>query len=98
HLDLHSFPTRRSSDLGRSRIRAIEIHRSGYLSGRAGGPHRRIWKWKDASPSLACFAGTKCQWRLLLPIQETGRRRDCLLSDLGRSEEHTSELQSLAYL
>src|SRR5205823_9170353 len=87
--DLHSFPTRRSSDLGG-----------------AFGPTRR---WASPQPVSRAVSG-ECvraeeargdadpgEWRRGVPA-----RGDCAARPRrprrGRSEEHTSELQSLAYL
>src|SRR5205823_14060497 len=69
HRDLHSFPTRRSSDLRDRRRLHVRCARDGPVVGRLQQGHRR----EDQLP--------------------VGRLR-CR----HRSEEHTSELQSLAYL
>src|SRR5205823_13029283 len=89
---LHSFPTRRSSDLrppdGRARAPATRCLPAA-RSGRRPAP--------AAAPPSAAAAGA--------PVSRA--RGSCRLSDrqlgeqargLLRSEEHTSELQSLAYL
>src|SRR5947207_9664811 len=65
HPDLHSFPTRRSSDLGRSSRRPASSHRA---------PGRR--------------ATAKSAKRV------RGFVNSFLPNAVGRSEEHTSELQS----
>src|SRR5205814_5314146 len=73
HRDLHSFPTRRSSDLGargRPARDASNRSRRGYVR----GPPR---PWRPL-----CAAGARSAPRL---------RK-------ARSEEHTSELQSLRHL
>src|SRR5438445_6235027 len=67
HRDLHSFPTRRSSDL--RRLRAAPARRPG------PAPRQR----SQAAPAMVHRAAT------------AGPRS-------GRSEEHTSELQSRQYL
>src|SRR5437899_10181950 len=64
HGDLHSFPTRRSSDLVRV-LAAVEL---------------------NANEKLHCRADSA----------ETGK--DQAITTPGRSEEHTSELQSLRHL
>src|SRR5205823_14353917 len=79
HRDLHSFPTRRSSDLekrrsDRARCRQARAQPQGGCR-RAGTPEERL------AP-----AGAEVRARL---------RRHLFAP---RSEEHTSELQSLAYL
>src|SRR5687767_15618212 len=66
HRDLHSFPTRRSSDLPMARLPMARR-----LSPRAHGPDNSLRALPPGSP-----------WR----------------AEMSRSEEHTSELQSLAYL
>src|SRR5687767_15644389 len=63
HRDLHSFPTRRSSDLGNPLVNALDRARDN----------------RDRSINIVNDAGVN-------------------FSDHDRSEEHTSELQSLAYL
>src|SRR5205823_7150923 len=80
HGDLHSFPTRRSSDLGhrRGECRLGGGEPDGRQSaGRVRGRRRR-----DA-PVARGSLGEGDELRQELPL---------------RSEEHTSELQSLAYL
>src|SRR5205823_7126026 len=84
HRHLHSFPTRRSSDLCPARAR----HRG---PGQACGPSPR----QDRPPRLGALRPARLERRRLddrsrKTAQRTRRR--------GRSEEHTSELQSLAYL
>src|SRR5687767_15381159 len=72
HRDLHSFPTRRSSDLS--------------ASSRASS---------TASPrttTATCTAATRPS------TPPAPRRISAAFSTSPRSEEHTSELQSLAYL
>src|SRR5205823_12781762 len=65
HRDLHSFPTRRSSDLARA------------------GAHHRDGKARARNGRGRLRANQQCG-------HATGHH--------SRSEEHTSELQSLAYL
>src|SRR5205823_7674243 len=88
---LHSFPTRRSSDLafttaGRpaiTRRRSGPGHRRRRPSERAAGRGgRRRLAWPEAPPITAPRS-------LRVPGADAAFRR---------SEEHTSELQSLAYL
>src|SRR5205823_14092827 len=84
--DLHSFPTRRSSDLLRL----------------DGGRHRT-----GAGDGLCTDAEPRFLWPQPVPIlddrpdgDDAGGDRHFLQAVLraARSEEHTSELQSLAYL
>src|SRR5687768_7400737 len=93
HLrDLHSFPTRRSSDLrGRTGRRA-----DSRAAGTAVGAHDRVIACVGrggpcASCCRSCGAGGASTFRVLL----SGRILSCFF---GRSEEHTSELQSRLHL
>src|SRR5687767_15750708 len=70
-LDLHSFPTRRSSDLETERDRDELLSRA------------------DAEIE---------QLAALRRAERDQARREARQGALDRSEEHTSELQSLAYL
>src|SRR5205814_8107892 len=82
HWDLHSFPTRRSSDLG----------------GGEGGD-------RSGAEFSGCAAG---QQYVDETLEGVARRQDATLQERGhappscnltsRSEEHTSELQSLRHL
>src|SRR5205823_12726647 len=73
HRALHSFPTRRSSDLT-SRLRAHPLCWARATCASPSEPRRStIWT---------------CSWCAACPASTAERR----------SEEHTSELQSLAYL
>src|SRR5205823_13346334 len=78
HLDLHSFPTRRSSDL---RL-AVLVNREPAGVG-AGADNQR-----------SCVVGAQLE---AARVDAAALGREQLLQ-AGRSEEHTSELQSLAYL
>src|SRR5205823_13749309 len=82
HRDLHSFPTRRSSDLRNSPASRRRRNSS------------RVRKWY-AAPS-------RSPGRALRVVADTEypKRSGCRVtsSRAMRSEEHTSELQSLAYL
>src|SRR5439155_12258143 len=83
----HSFPTRRSSDLRRSRNNGSPPFRS---SPRCCGCS---WKSRDSvrvPPSGACSAAAR-PFPLSWPS-------DCLRASTSRSEEHTSELQSRGHL
>src|SRR5205823_13461441 len=79
--DLHSFPTRRSSDLtlmtGASRYSNARSETSAAIS--PPGPPVIVGSWSTIT--LPVFAAV-----------------DRIASSSSRSEEHTSELQSLAYL
>src|SRR5262249_59205793 len=89
HRDLHSFPTRRSSDLtatpptarpsGRRRRRRKNKHH-GQACARASAERQR------SEGGDAAHAGEPAEAQLACPI------------DPRRSEEHTSELQSLTNL
>src|SRR5205823_13592716 len=74
HPPLHSFPTRRSSDLSHQTNKLVSIQKR--RSSKT--PHRNL--------------GLVIARKVFRPKQFPGR---CIQT---RSEEHTSELQSLAYL
>src|SRR5205823_11364485 len=79
--DLHSFPTRRSSDLGRAEF------------------HSPLGTTPIACRPCAALAdavvSTTHPWAYFTPAERGGFEAVCARA---RSEEHTSELQSLAYL
>src|SRR5205823_12416764 len=84
----HSFPTRRSSDLGREpAMTAVAQALAGLkvleFGGYAAGPH--------IGKVLANFGASTIH-------MESRERPDGFRIQYPRSEEHTSELQSLAYL
>src|SRR5205823_8158534 len=89
HRDLHSFPTRRSSDLGGQPVRAeAALGEPSQLVGQANGGVERL--------------ASRYQ-----PVRESHPKRFVAVDSaagqdevhrVARSEEHTSELQSLAYL
>src|SRR5205823_11118791 len=83
HRDLHSFPTRRSSDLGTYTFSTILFIPSG-----SGPATIRFESQEVVSPDLPTVF-------LHLDFMPDNRVR---IDDDPRSEEHTSELQSLAYL
>src|SRR5205823_14150801 len=95
---LHSFPTRRSSDLGRADRGLYRGRQATRHHERGRAPAR---PWPGAGEGLSAGAQT-----MGIPTIKTGpmtvdefyeftdRRPD----EEKRSEEHTSELQSLAYL
>src|SRR5207302_4495043 len=73
HRDLHSFPTRRSSDL---KIRELAAKQGGSI--------------RDSSFSRDPNGREYADVALRVPMQNY----NLLMQSLGRSEEHTSELQS----
>src|SRR5205823_15012128 len=93
--DLHSFPTRRSSDL----LIALAVALAKELSGQAHferaqetakvGDHCQT----DPGGSVAQQEASHCKTDQQLYAEMTDKRFNGV-----RSEEHTSELQSLAYL
>src|SRR5205823_14125548 len=91
HLSLLSFPTRRSSDLSRVfvciQIVFVAHHRVAEAVGRSGKLHRHV---------RLLLGLVEFQNRLTIRVQDTALRGQRGLQ--YRSEEHTSELQSLAYL
>src|SRR5205823_12633436 len=95
---LHSFPTRRSSDL-----RATLVSRSSTAPPRGpvrpgpatrwrSGPHEGC----NGTPIMAYLFHPEAEVELLDGIRYYEKQRKGL--GKSRSEEHTSELQSLAYL
>src|SRR5205823_14545714 len=96
HLHPHSFPTRRSSDLPRVAHEA-----------ELGGEEHRIAPAGERAPDeLLVGVGTihvrgveEIQAELECPMDGCDRFGVVVRAvELARSEEHTSELQSLAYL
>src|SRR5205823_13585273 len=83
HRDLHSFPTRRSSDLA-----ICQVDES--IDAVLAGAHQELSQLTAHEPlQTTCDALRLETWR----NPELARAQPRL-----RSEEHTSELQSLAYL
>src|SRR5690606_39551322 len=81
HRDLHSFPTRRSSDLGSCAQVGKDVHLSGGVG--LGG----VLEPATANPVIiedGAFIGSRC---IVVEGVRVGR-------EAVRSEEHTSELQS----
>src|SRR5205823_13001478 len=94
-LDLPSFPTRRSSDLTPGP--ALAVRPPGHRAGRseatgAPKPVARIVK-RDV---VRHIAGGDAASRATPPASASLRGQQ--IDETDRSEEHTSELQSLAYL
>src|SRR5207253_8370742 len=83
--DLHSFPTRRSSDLGPGRRMA-----QGKRIQRA-----KVARARDRGSNLVA-AWTRVSMGRYLPNRQKGL--DIVLHAVQRSEEHTSELQSRGHL
>src|SRR5206468_12235629 len=85
HRDLPSFPTRRSSDLRRSRAKSLltttASARRSELNGSRRRPEGRTWSLRSSS-FTSTILKSRCSWRCWKP------------SSNRRSEEHTSELQS----
>src|SRR5689334_23931097 len=82
HRDLHSFPTRRSSDLAPEMTAACPVARSRSTRASDAGIAAVRWRWCSRS-SVASSSS----------VPEV---RACTSS--ARSEEHTSELQSQFHL
>src|SRR5205823_13513364 len=92
HPDLHSFPTRRSSDLSAEPGQSHAV---------VGDPQfvNPISDWHLQTGSAASGAGDP----LTVPaygggMTDVSQNVDGMIRRAPRSEEHTSELQSLAYL
>src|SRR5205823_14791825 len=91
HRALHSFPTRRSSDLG------ADLNRD---PAQPGGGWQRKCRVLDISGAHA-FTHDSDQGSLRqAAVDDPAGSVECVKAwaPLIRSEEHTSELQSLAYL
>src|SRR5207249_7719505 len=86
-LDLHSFPTRRSSDLGPH----IVAQENAPAHRRAGDPH-----FRDADRRRRTQCGARFMSRILRPRAATHPHFAAIEPSTAsiRSEEHTSELQS----
>src|SRR5690606_42140280 len=82
--DLHSFPTRRSSDLSSSM--ALQIPWAMGTGCWKAGPHCPGNGWSRGSSASICAS------RVVFPCTIVAPAR--LLISESRSEEHTSELQS----
>src|SRR5437016_3680335 len=92
HRELHSFPTRRSSDLMMSDTEGKEVILSILGSGEFFGEMGLI---DDSPRSASVVAIEACE---LLCVNKRDFNR-CLAENFDmRSEEHTSELQSLTNL
>src|SRR5690606_40175859 len=82
HRYLHSFPTRRSSDLG------LDL-------ARRGGRHQLVERHDDVGSQQPLDLHRSLGREQMLRSVEMRFERDAFLAALGqRSEEHTSELQS----
>src|SRR5205823_14995527 len=96
HRDLHSFPTRRSSDLA---LTLNTLNVTGHLNTAAGGPISDAGAVTvGGATTLAGGAGNNITLSqaddFVGPVNFVSGKD----VSLNRSEEHTSELQSLAYL
>src|SRR5690606_41646455 len=88
-LDLHSFPTRRSSDLAADEFGEFDYSRSGNPTRRALEEKlAQLEHGKFAAAFSSGMAAITAVIRLLAPGDEV------IAGDELRSEEHTSELQS----
>src|SRR5206468_10741370 len=87
HRDLHSFPTRRSSDLSRCAAERPILEESP-----VGRISQAPWCWQARPSRLALLAPQdEVAWKPPHPEVAAGA---ALEEDEVRSEEHTSELQS----
>src|SRR5699024_12621881 len=88
HLDLHSFPTRRSSDLSSisssnvSNVASSGISNTNTSSSKFGSKSMFVYSIVERLSAVWSTIFNKCQFSLSIHIS-------CV-----RSEEHTSELQS----
>src|SRR3546814_2754636 len=84
----HSSPTRRSSDLAAGEIADIGIRQLGGLADEGGEGRRPCLDLRHVADAHAAALGERRRVRLEHPLEP-------LVQACGRSEEHTSELQSL---
>src|SRR5205823_10957110 len=97
HRVLHSFPTRRSSDLGEQTIYSTNIFVSASAFGGSGsivsvaiyGNNQKVAEFTDRPYSFS-WTNSPAGTEVLTAVATD--------SSGVRSEDHTSELQSLAYL
>src|SRR5207249_12257279 len=94
HHHLHSFPTRRSSDLRRENISLVGRICLGFKHAR--NAIRCAQRFRQISANLAEFVSENgfCFARKHLSRTASARARSDGESAFCRSEEHTSELQS----
>src|SRR5205823_9649954 len=97
-LNLHSFPTRRSSDLERLKDLHSRVHRGTYRA----QPSKRAYipkaDGRERPLGIAALEDKIVQHAVVTVLNQI-YEEDFLGFSYGfrRSEEHTSELQSLAY-
>src|SRR5437762_942648 len=92
HRDLHSFPTRRSSDLDSCRRAAGKKVRTQMIA------IRDVRKSFGSNLVLDGISLDVVQGEVVCVIGPSGSGKSTLLRCVNRSEEHTSELQSPMYL
>src|SRR5688572_31855192 len=92
HRSLHSFPTRRSSDLRR----AVRVH---HRPGRRDAMSEPALAPKEGAARVACWVTLLVSTALYFRADHVWREcgYDCAIFG-ERSEEHTSELQSQSNL
>src|SRR5262249_56908128 len=97
HLYLHSFPTRRSSDLGDQRLSPVRSE-----GGRKDGTDHDRWRLDRPVPSTVAGAKETAlgSQKQMVGVSWTDCERNGPAEVMPpiRSEEHTSELQSLTNL
>src|SRR5205823_14265962 len=96
YLTPHSFPTRRSSDLCQDKGLATAPSYKTFVSAVKRRPRYEQVN-KRAGPRAA-YPNEPMYWELLYELPRHGDRPFEVAHIDHRSEEHTSELQSLAYL
>src|SRR5690606_40685896 len=84
HRDLHSFPTRRSSDLGLCTYQSSDGTPYVFINGKSGD----IEQWRLTVQEAGI------EGRIVRRLKVDSQPEGCVVYAATRSEEHTSELQS----
>src|SRR5205823_13127819 len=96
HRDLHPFPTRRSSDLSGKTAAGADLQKQ-TGSGATVPVTTAQADAQDVAVELRNIGNVEAYSTVTIRSQVTGQITKVHFRE-GRSEEHTSELQSLAYL
>src|SRR5699024_12413572 len=94
HPDLHSFPTRRSSDLVATAFGCIDADESGHIRRFVEKPANPPGTPDDPETSYVSMGNYIFTTKVLIDAIRADADDEHSDHDMGRSEEHTSELQS----